>query len=269
MKKFLFALVCFAAMLFAGCKGGNDNNPLKDGTKASELTKEQIEKLDNTTEKCWHVVETITVSTYTETEEWYDWCTEQEIAKAVKLAYDLEKIGQYEIAYKEASANDDAACKKLDDAVRGGEDDNNPSGGGVKQCWEIWYNASVVYPHYTLLYVWYTEEEVNFYIASLKANTGVDYQASKVDAANKDACENKEIVNTPYNDQGEKFCWKMVRSFEEDNTTVTETWYVWGSETYIQGVIDAHKAAGINIISCDKVEGVEDQDACDELDANA
>ena len=114
MKKFVAALLCVAAITLVGCK----SDPLATGTRADKLTAEQIEKMDNKTEKCWHIAIRVTVNGQTETSDGYEWGTEQEIAAACKITYEAAvaawKIsgvdGKYEIAYSPSSAKDMDSC---------------------------------------------------------------------------------------------------------------------------------------------------------------
>ena len=82
MKKFFAALLCVAAITLVGCK----SDPLATGTKGSSLTPEKVEKMDNTTEKCWHFAVRATYRGESVTEDSYVWCTERVIAAACLAA---------------------------------------------------------------------------------------------------------------------------------------------------------------------------------------
>ena len=113
MKKLFIALMCMAAVAFTSCS----SDPLTSGTKGSELTQEKVEKMDNKTEKCWHVAAKATVNGEKKTGETYVWCTEKEVALMVMMEYKYvtaePNIKDYEIAYKEASAKDEGKCDEL------------------------------------------------------------------------------------------------------------------------------------------------------------
>ena len=117
MKKFFAALLCVAAITLVGCK----SDPLATGTKGSKLTTEQIEKMDNTTEKCWHIAARATVNGTTVDEDSYVWCTEQWVASIVKASYEA-MVATYknagvsytcEVAYSPSSAKTEEECDKL------------------------------------------------------------------------------------------------------------------------------------------------------------
>lgn len=119
MKKFFAALLCVAAITLVGCK----SDPLATGTKGSTLTTEQIEKMDNTTEKCWHIAARATVNGTTAEEDSYVWCTEQWVATIVKASYDAMEATYKnagvsytcEVAYSASSATTEDDCKKLNE----------------------------------------------------------------------------------------------------------------------------------------------------------
>ena len=98
MKKFLFALVCVAALALTSCGGGNDPT-LKD-----------LSTCDNTVERCYELICTaggVTESTYI-------WCTEWVIVYTLQESQKLVgNLGKY--SYKEApSAKTEEACDELD-----------------------------------------------------------------------------------------------------------------------------------------------------------
>ena len=117
MKKFFAALLCVAAITLVGCK----SDPLATGTKGSKLTVEEIQKMDNTTEKCWHIAARATVQGTTQEEDSYVWCTEQWVATIVKASYDAMKAtydqsgvdASFEVAYSSSSAKTEEECDKL------------------------------------------------------------------------------------------------------------------------------------------------------------
>jgi len=120
MKKLFVALMCMAAIAFTSCS----SDPLVSGTKASNLTAEKVEKMDDKTDCCWHVAAKGTVKGEKKTGEFYGWGTEKEVAAECLLIYEAWKanksasgVEDFEIAYKKASAKDEAACAKLDAEV--------------------------------------------------------------------------------------------------------------------------------------------------------
>ena len=112
MKKFFAALLCVAAITLVGCK----SDPLATGTKGSSLTPEKVEKMDNTTEKCWHFAVRATYRGESVTEDSYVWCTERVIAASCYAAYQAAKdlgYSSYEAAYSPSSAKTEEECEKL------------------------------------------------------------------------------------------------------------------------------------------------------------
>ena len=116
MKKLFIALMCMAAVAFTSCS----SDPLTSGTKGSNLTAEKVEKMDNKTEKCWHIAAKGKVNGEKKSGETYVWCTEQEVAYGVMVEYQMwEKhkaesgIEDFEVAYKEASAKSKDKCREL------------------------------------------------------------------------------------------------------------------------------------------------------------
>jgi len=189
MKKVFLALMCAAAVVLAGCS--NASSPIKGGTTGSSLTQEQVAKMDNKTEKCWHVAETITVSGYSATYNYYEWGTEMEIAAMVLAEYQAAKksgVGKYENAYEESSAKTQQECEKLDDAAQkeNSEIDGDDADADA-ECWQVYttYAGQTV----TLAYLWTSEEGVKDYVDAMnKAQGSSIYSYKKADAKDENSC---------------------------------------------------------------------------------
>lgn len=97
MKKVLLALLCIIGLAFAACTPRNDVANL------------DVNKLDNTVEKCWEI--TTTVGGYSES--YHDWGTEYEIGLALKTAQEI--MGNFaKYSYKPSNAADEDSCYALD-----------------------------------------------------------------------------------------------------------------------------------------------------------
>ncbi len=247
MKKALFALMCAAAVIFAGCNKAT--NPLSGGTKGSSLSDQEIQKMDNKTEKCWHVAESVVVSGYSETEHHYFWGTEQEVATMVKASYDASKlmvVGDYEIAYvEETSAKNEDACDKLDREAEknNGGDDDDPDA----ECWQVTYKTAGM--DITLGYMWMSEEAIEEYVAALKKTSGIDYSYKKIsDAKDEDSCiyygaggqGGGQGEGGGNEDQGELACWKLSWSFGGDS----DVEYMYQYESVVKSMADTYKSLG-------------------------
>lgn len=97
MKKVLLALLCVIGLAFAACTTRNGVENLN------------VDKLDNTVEKCWEI--TCTVSGYSES--YHEWGTEYAIGLALKNAQELMgNLAKY--SYKPSNASDEESCYALD-----------------------------------------------------------------------------------------------------------------------------------------------------------
>lgn len=268
MKKVFFALMCAAAVVLAGCSKAN--NPIKGGTTGSSLTAEQVAKMDNTTEKCWHVAENIVVNGHSATYNYYEWGTEQEIASMVWAEYQAAKkmaVGDYEVAYEESSAKTQQECDKLDAAAQkenseiDGDDDEDA------ECWQVYtsYAGQTV----TLAYLWTSEEGVKEYVAAMnKAQGGaVTYQYKKADAKDEAACG--ALLGGDGNqggqgegggqggDQGKETCWKVSWSYAGES----DVEYIWTNEASVKAYVESIKSVGATA-SYEEVKG-KDEYTCE------
>lgn len=244
MKKALFALMCAAAVIFAGCNKAT--NPLSGGTKASTLTSEQIQNMDNKTEKCWHVAIQGVAGGQTATEHSYYWATEQEVAKMVKVEYEAAKrlgvVGDYEVAYvEETSAKNEDACDKLDREARKANEDPDA------ECWQVTYQMAGM--EMTLGYMWMNEDAIEEYVAALKKASGVDYSYKKIsDAKDEDSCiyygaggqGGGQGEGGGNEDKGELACWKLSWSFGGDS----DVEYMYQYESVVKSMADTYKSLG-------------------------
>ena len=97
MKKVLLALLCIIGLAFAACTPRNNVENL------------DVNKLDNTVEKCWEI--TTTVGGYSES--YHEWGTEYEIGLALKTAQEIMgNLAKY--SYKPSNAADEESCYALD-----------------------------------------------------------------------------------------------------------------------------------------------------------
>jgi len=186
MKKVFFALLCTAAVALAGCKSAN--NPLPGGTKGSDLTEAQIAAMDNTVEKCWHIAQSVTVAGHSETNEWYEWGTEKEIATGVKAVADAPLlVGSVVIAYKESDAKTIEECRKLDEAAR--QEEQGKAGEDLEDyaCYEV--SVTIEGQKMVQGYMWTDEEGIKLYVDTLNKNTQLGYTYKKMDnITDQEAC---------------------------------------------------------------------------------
>ena len=98
MKKLMFALMCVVAMTLASC-GGND--PVN----------KRLEDCDNTVYRCWELTYTYMGASASS----YTWCTEWQIVYVLQESQKNVPVGKY--SYKEAPANTEEACEKLQESV--------------------------------------------------------------------------------------------------------------------------------------------------------
>ena len=125
MRKVIAILSCVAALVLTGCNlyplnpsGGGASS---GGRDASSMTDDQIERLDNKTEKCWHVTTVITKYDDTKTTEGYFWGTEYEVAKACQeqaklITATYQQSGatvQVSIRYGNVNVKTKESCDKL------------------------------------------------------------------------------------------------------------------------------------------------------------
>ena len=143
MRKLFFALVCAAAVIFTGCDNGSD--PTKKGSNVMSYSDQQVEKLDNTTYKCWHLAkkEIVKAQQWEKISEGATWLTEYQLVtnarmyiKATQIteedgakdAYGVPYTYEIIITYWEADPKTPSECKTLDKALQDqnkGKDDKD------------------------------------------------------------------------------------------------------------------------------------------------
>lgn len=164
MKKYIFALMCAASMLFVSCNGGTD------------VSQVDVNTLDNTTVKCWEV--TMTVNSLTTTQ--FAWMTERMLVEQLQFQVNMSKQANVEMkaTYKQANANTEDACEELN------KKEENKAG---NYCWEI----TMTYQGYSeTSHVWGTEEQVKAAMqvakdqAAAQGITGIEYSYTRTNAAN-------------------------------------------------------------------------------------
>ena len=131
MKNYYFIFLSALLMAFAGC---DKNNPVDGGGSSTDndtpsttidvtrLTESMINRMDDTTERCWHWV----MSDDKTTKEGYVWTTEQAIARDLYQSYQayLKQGIKIKCTYTPTAAKDEDGCKSSE---QGGGD--KPGGG--------------------------------------------------------------------------------------------------------------------------------------------
>jgi hypothetical protein len=135
--------------------GGNPDQP-KD-----------YSKFDNTTYKCWQVIQSAYGMDITN----YVWMTERQLNE------EFDKMGlQY--TYSEADANDEDACNEL-------KENSNPTE-GEEACWKI---TSTVMGQTSVTYYWGTESEAQAQVNAINGKGVGTASYEKSNAADPDACD--------------------------------------------------------------------------------
>ena len=242
--KILFVLsIGVLALLFAGCLNFV-NYPNKGGTDVYSLDEDDLENLDNKTSKCWYIDAIFTYGDKTtEEEETYLWGTEYEIAmycfeymeSKEEEAEAMGKVLAVRAAYKEAQATTKEACDKL------AQGEVDPSGGGKKQCWEIYHKDGM--SEETDRYVWGTKDEALAYARQLQDEYGTyEFLVRKSSLSDKAACDAANGPDDPDPDVDDytDHCWEVWCMYSD---TKRHSEYMWKSKSFVVKLVKGYEQA--------------------------
>lgn len=240
--KILFVLVGIIAICLAGCLNFV-NYPNKGSTDVYSMDDEDLKNLDDKTAKCWHIYAAFTYGDKsTDEEETYVWGTEYDIAMYCfeymetqeAEAEAMGKILAVRASYQEANAKTKEACDKL------AQGEVDPSGGGKKQCWEVYHyeGSSMI----TDRYLWCTKDEALAYARELQDKSGkYTYEVQKAYASDKSICEaanGDDDPDDPDVDDYTDHCWEVWCMYSD---TKRHSEYMWKSKSFVVKLVKSYE----------------------------
>ena len=255
--KILFVLVGIIAICLAGCLNFV-NYPNKGGTDVYSLTDDDLDKLDDKVEKCFHIYVTSTVNGKREDEEFFLWGTEYDVAIQC-LAYIEEHeseikakgdAGAVRVEYEETDAKRQSDCKA---------DTPTPSGGS-KKCWLVY--ASIGGDSDPVKYMWSTKADAQAYARELQDMYGeYQFDVKQVDASDKASCEALNEGEPPTPGDDTPYCYHVHA------TVLGYTMYDftdWWTEETLNDFIDHIEPSGYKVTF--EITSASSKDACYEYD---